>query len=176
MDSVLRSLLLKALDFNTFCIAKSVADQSILDNSILVDQTGNGPPTTLTNQLLSSTKTRAIAIVDRTANIEEAAKAIAKARFSFGGTSPYAPDLVLVNEYAKKEFFEACSKYATLSFAQERTVKKASGNQSEDTRKAVKDAEDRRQVSSFGSDDFKLVDVLDKLVYSWYIKKLELIA
>ena len=135
-----------------------------------MDQTASGPRATLTNQLLSSSKARAIAVVDRTANIEEAAKAIAKARFSFGGTSPYAPDLVLINEFAKKEFFEACSKYATLSFAKESTIKKISGNQNEETRKAVKDAEERRQVSSFGSNDFKLVDILDKWVYSIYMK------
>ena len=162
VDSVLRSLLLKALDLNTFAIFKTITDKSILGSAILVDQTSDGPATTLTNQLFSSSRARTVAVVDRTANIEEAAKAIAKARFSFGGTSPYAPDLVLVNEYAKKEFFEACSKYATLSFAKESTIKKTSGNQNEDTRKAVQEAEDRRQISSFGSNDFKLVDILDK--------------
>ncbi|KAK7955005.1 hypothetical protein PG988_015699 [Apiospora saccharicola] len=76
---------------------------------------------------------------------------------------PYAPDLVLVNEFVKQDFFEACSKYATLAFAKESSAaKKVSGNQSEETRKAVKEAEDRKQVSSFGSNDFKLIDILDR--------------
>lgn len=32
------------------------------------------------------------------------------ARFSFGGKSPYAPDVVLVNEFAKKAFMTAVVK------------------------------------------------------------------
>jgi len=67
-----------------------------------------------------------------------------------------------VNEFVKKDFFEACSKYAAWSFARGSTVKRAIRSQDERFRKAVKDAEDRRQVSSFGSDEFKLVDILDK--------------
>lgn len=100
--------------------------------------------------------------MDRTADVQAAARAITNARFSFGGTSPYAPDLVLVNEFVKQDFFEACSQFATLAFAKESSIKKVSGNQSEATRKAVKDAEDKKQVSSFGSNDFKLVDVSDR--------------
>jgi hypothetical protein len=153
----------KALDPNTFCISKSVP-KSVLDAAVLVDQQGSAPPRTLTSQLLSAATARTVAVVDRTADVEAAAKAITSARFSFGGTSPYAPDLVLVNEYAKQAFFEACSKYATLSFARESGARKVSGNQNEGVRKAVKEAEEKRQVSSFGSNDFKLVDILDKYV------------
>lgn len=45
--------------------------------------------------------------MDRTANLEEAAQALLTARFSFNGTSPYAPDVVLVNEFVKKAFLNA---------------------------------------------------------------------
>ncbi|KAJ0116118.1 ldehyde dehydrogenase [Diaporthe amygdali] len=162
VDSVLRQALTKALDINTFYVSKTTTDQSILDDAILVDQTSNAPPSTLTSQLLSSSQTRCVAIVDRSANIDEAARAITAARFNFGGSSPYAPDLVLVNEFVKKEFFEACSRYATLSFAKDSSVRKVGGDRSEHVQKAIKDAEDKKQVSSFGSNDFKLVDVLDK--------------
>lgn len=150
------------MDLNTFCLAKTVKDSSVLESAVLVDQTSSATPTSLTNQLFSSSATRTVAIVDRTADIQLAAKAITNARFSFGGTSPYAPDLVLVNEFVKQDFFEACSKYATLAFAKESGIKKVSGNRSEETRRAVKDAEDKKQVSSFGSNDFKLVDVSDR--------------
>ena len=159
---MLRQALTKALDVNTFYASKTTTDQSILDGAILVDQTSNGPPSTPTNQLLSSSHTRCVALVDRSANIDDAARAITTARFSFGGTSPYAPDLVLVNEFVKKDFFEACSRYATLSFAKDSSVKRASGSRSVDTQKVIKDAEDKNQVSSFGSNDFKLVDIVDK--------------
>lgn len=158
---MLRNLLTAALDLNTFCIVKSVTDQTLLNEALLVDQTGNGPSRTLTSALLSSTHARCVAIVDRSADLDAAARAITTARFSFGGSSPYAPDLVLVNEFVKKDFFEACSRYATLSFAGEGGVKRVSGNQHEETRKAVEVAEGKGQVSSFGSNEFKLVDVLD---------------
>lgn len=162
VDSVLRQALTKALDVNTFHASKTTTDQSILDEAVLVDQTSSSPSSTLTSQLLSSSQTRCVAIVDRSANIDDAARAITAARFSFGGTSPYAPDLVLVNEFVKKDFFEACSRYATSSFAKDSGVKRLAGDRNGDIQKAIKDAEDRKQVSSFGSNDFKLVDIVDK--------------
>lgn len=117
-----------------------------------MDQTSQDP----------SAKLRCVAIVDRSADIEAAAKAITAARFSFGGYSPYAPDLVLVNEFVKKEFFEACSRFATLSFAGASSAKKVDNNQSEEVKVAIDDAEANQKVSTFGSNEFKLVDVLDK--------------
>lgn len=164
VDSVLRTILSKALDVNTFYMSKSITDQSILDEAIVVDQASTATSRAFKSQLRSLENTRCVAIVDRTANIDEAAKAITAARFGFGGSSPYAPDLVLVNEFVKKEFFEACSRYATLTFAKESSAKYVIGNQNEDVRKVIEDAEGKRQVSSFGSRDFKLVDILDKYV------------
>lgn len=164
LDSVLKTILPKALDQNIFTISNiPITEQYILDAAVLIDQTATGQPVSLTNQLLSSSGTRTVAIVDRTADIDLAAKAITTARFSFGGTSPYAPDLVLVNEFVKKEFLEACSKYASLSFARDDGVKrKVAANRNDETRKAIREAEDKRQVSTFGSEDFKIVDVLDR--------------
>ena len=46
-------------------------------------------------------------MVDRTAHVNEAAQAVVRARFSRRGTSPYAPDVVLVNEFVLEEFL-AC--------------------------------------------------------------------
>ncbi|KAK3327993.1 Aldehyde/histidinol dehydrogenase [Cercophora scortea] len=171
VDSVLRSSLTKAMDINTFYsnTENMISDKSFLDAALLVDQTGSvSPPSTaspIQQQLVSSTTARVVAVVDRTADIEAAAQAITRARFIFGGTSPYAPDLVLVNEFVKARFFEACSRHATMAFASEResaATKKVVGDQSEATRRAVVEAETKSQVTSFGSSEFKLVDILDK--------------
>ncbi|KAK3685688.1 Aldehyde/histidinol dehydrogenase [Podospora appendiculata] len=171
MDSLLRSLLTKSMDINTFYISTTaIPDRSVLDAALLVDQTGGArPPTTAASprqqQLVSSTTARVVAVVDRTADIEAAAQAITRARFIFGGTSPYAPDLVLVNEFVKARFFEACLRHATLAFASERdptATRKVVGDQREATRRAVVEAEAKNQVTSFGSSEFKLVDILDK--------------
>ncbi|KAL2879383.1 hypothetical protein SGCOL_005248 [Colletotrichum sp. CLE4] len=146
LDSVLRGVLARALNQNAFCITKKITDETLLSQAILVDQTNTAPPKAgRANHLVSANGARAVAIVDRTADIEAAAKAITAARFSFGGQSPYAPDL-----------------YASLAFARETTVKRASDSVSDETRKAVQEAEDKRLASSFGSKDFKLVDIQDK--------------
>lgn len=159
IDTILRELLTQALDVNTFSILKGGGGDLELDGLSVVDQTHHASSQ---SQLKSSSKYRCVAIVDRSADVDAAAKAITTARFSFGGYSPYAPDLVLVNEFVKKEFFEACSRYATLSFAGASGVPKVGKNESEEVRKVIDDAEAKGQVSTFGSNDFKLVDVLDK--------------
>lgn len=50
--------------------------------------------------------------MDRTADLASAAEQLVAARFAFGGTSPYAPDLVLVNEFVKKDFLEHVLKHS----------------------------------------------------------------
>jgi acyl-CoA reductase-like NAD-dependent aldehyde dehydrogenase len=161
-DSELKRLLPKALDHDTFCISKRIRDEALLKSSLLVDQTSQASSRSMTNEIFSSTTTRAIAIVDRTADLEQVARVVTTARFSFGGNSPYAPDLVLVNEFVKKDFLEACMRFAIDAFAKQGSVKKASTNASELTRKAIKDAEAKGHISSFGSADFMLVDVSER--------------
>jgi hypothetical protein len=163
IDTLLKSLLVKALDNDTFGIAtKSVPSQS-LPAHILLDQTSpSSLPISKTNELVSSTSSRTLAIVDRTANVDAAAQAIVTARFSFQGTSPYAPDLVIVNEWVKKDFFEACIKYTTQLVSSKGSVKPSSLNSSKETAKAIKDAESKGQLSTFGGRDFKIVDISDR--------------
>lgn len=59
------------------------------------------------NEIVSVPSQRTIAIVDRTADFNEAAKSLINARFGFRGKSPYAPDIVLVNEFVKKDLLQA---------------------------------------------------------------------
>lgn len=59
------------------------------------------------NELVSMPSRETVAIVDRTADIALAAREINTARRAFGGMSPYAPDVVLVNEFVKPKFLEA---------------------------------------------------------------------
>ena len=57
--------------------------------------------------MASSHANRTVAIVDRTADVQLAARELVAARFAFGGRSPYAPDCVLVNEFVKQAFLQA---------------------------------------------------------------------
>ncbi|RMJ17562.1 hypothetical protein CDV36_002742 [Fusarium kuroshium] len=64
------------------------------------------------NSLGFSNNALSVAIVDRTSSLGDAAQLLWKARTSFGGTSPYAPDIIFVNEFAKDEFIDRLLKCA----------------------------------------------------------------
>ena len=64
---------------------------------------------------VSDPQTKVVAIVERDADIEVAARTLVAARTGLSGKSPYAPDLVLVNEWVKKAFLEAASRHLGFS-------------------------------------------------------------
>ena len=108
IPSLLRRLLPTALSSDTFAIASSpIKDEEFLGKAIIVDQNGSDVRWPKMNQLISLPNSPVVAVVDRTANVQNAAKEVVSARFAFGATSPYAPDVVLVNEFAKKGFLQA---------------------------------------------------------------------
>ncbi|KAF2025609.1 ALDH-like protein [Setomelanomma holmii] len=104
LPSLLRKLLSEALEADTFAIISSNPSPDSLSScvSILQETQAERP---IYSQLVSP-KRRVVAIVDRTADLASAAEQLVAARFAFGGTSPYAPDLVFVNEFIKKDFLE----------------------------------------------------------------------
>jgi hypothetical protein len=163
VDKLLKTILTKALDQDTFGIISSPVASLDLPSHILLDQTSTSP-VSKTNELLSSTASRTLAIVDRTADVDAAAKAIVTARFAFQGTSPYAPDLVVVNEWVKQEFFQACTKYVSQAFSSRGPIKPISSNATKETTKAIKEAEAKGFLSTFGSADFKIADISDRSV------------
>ncbi|KAJ5507606.1 hypothetical protein N7527_009749 [Penicillium freii] len=100
---------------------------------------------------------KVVAVVDRTANINHAAEALVSARFSFGGRSPYAPDLVFVNEYIKESFLMALVQ-ASVSFPL------SASTIHEDEGRPEKDQEEReglRVLSSLGRGEIVEADRLD---------------
>lgn len=129
-----------------------------LSSVFVVDQRSDNSNPAL-NQLISNPLARSIAIVDRAADIDQAAKSVVNARFSFQGTSPYSPDVVLVNDFVKASFMEACVKYASKF---QTTAKQSSRAQTISTQKMVKDAEAKGQITSFGSTGFTLIDIKDR--------------
>ncbi|KAF0323019.1 putative aldehyde dehydrogenase [Colletotrichum asianum] len=106
LDSFLRSEL-TILDHDAFVVVSSaVTDTDTLSRCCIVDQSTTSPNTGTT--LSSKPESMTAAVVDRTAKMEDAVDAVCTARFSFGGQSPYAPDLVLVNEWVRDEFVTLC--------------------------------------------------------------------
>jgi hypothetical protein len=162
VDRVLKELLPEALDIDTFYISNTaLQESSILASAFLVDQSSNTTIPTL-NQLSSNPSIRTIAVVDRAADIELAAKSIVGARFGFQGASPYSPDLVIVNDFIKSEFMEACIQFTSKFYASNTGSKRRETQRDSSTKKAFKDAEARGQVSIFGSSNFVLADVQDR--------------
>jgi aldehyde dehydrogenase (NAD+) len=107
LPSLLQRALASCLDTDIFATASSKpTDSTFLASCVQVRQDVSQEDARSFN-VLSPSHAAVIGIVDRTANLEEAAEALLTARFSFGGKSPYAPDLVLVNEFVKKDFLNA---------------------------------------------------------------------
>lgn len=107
MASLLRRILPATLDRDTFAVVDSKPEPTFLSICTVVDGRGNDSESPRLNTLLSPSNAHVVAIVDRTANINSAARAVVDARVSFGGRSAYAPDLILVNEFKIKEFTAA---------------------------------------------------------------------
>lgn len=73
------------------------------------------------------------AVVDRSGDVQAAANALVRARFSFGGSSSYAPAWVLVNDFAIKEFSQAAVNAAlqySASLSQHQTMSHESDSRS----------------------------------------------
>jgi aldehyde dehydrogenase (NAD+) len=107
LPTLLQRTLSSTLDADIFAVASSKpTDSTFLASCVRVNQEGSKEDPQSLN-VLSPSRATVIGIVDRTANLEEAAEALLTARFSFNGKSPYAPDVVLVNEFVKKDFLNA---------------------------------------------------------------------
>jgi hypothetical protein len=105
--STLRRLLCSSLDADTFAISESRPAGDFLQQCTLVLQSQPENHSKARRAYTSPSSLRALAVVDRTAHVDEAAQAVVRARFSRRGSSPYAPDAVLVNEFVLEEFL-AC--------------------------------------------------------------------
>lgn len=112
LQSLLRTLLPQALESDTFQFITSSPTPETINQCFSVFQDSKAIDTQPNYSQLVSSRGKVIAIVDRTADLSAAAGHLVRARFAFGGTSPYAPDLVLVNEFVSKKFTEHVVEHA----------------------------------------------------------------
>ena len=90
-------------DGEAFAISTSrVANAAFLDNCLVVDQTS--PQSAGLRALQHYPDRVAVAVVDRAADLSQAAGAIVRSKTALGGTSPLAVDVVIVNEWIRQEF------------------------------------------------------------------------
>jgi hypothetical protein len=111
VGAALLNYLPSALDQDTFFITPNKLQLSQLSKTdLFVNQTSQNADFSI-SQLTSSSQSTPIAIIDRTADINVAAKAIITARLVPHWTSPYSPELVIVNAFILDAFKTACLKY-----------------------------------------------------------------
>lgn len=82
-----------ALDADIFAISSTRPSAAFLSKCTLLDQADG-----------DATGASVVAIVDRTANVSQAASTVGSSRILFKGKSSYAPDIVLVNEFVADDF------------------------------------------------------------------------
>ncbi|KAJ9633569.1 hypothetical protein H2204_006952 [Knufia peltigerae] len=97
----------KVLD-NASCIIVTtrVDNAAFLARCRLIDQTT--PVLDYPDSLQHRSHQITVAVIDRTADISKAARAILASKCRFRGTSPYGVDVVLVNEWIKEKFLAQC--------------------------------------------------------------------
>ncbi|KAJ5653299.1 aldehyde dehydrogenase PutA [Penicillium lividum] len=112
VSSLLRSILSKSLDRDTFAIAETRPDDDFLRSILVLSQQATSENLRAPLSLQSPSTLKTVAIVDRTANVAEAATDLVISRFAFNGRSPYSPDIILVNEFCVQAFVDLLVKEA----------------------------------------------------------------
>lgn len=147
VDSVLLDILPKALDRDTFHITTDKFGEKYRGQlDLLIEQT--------------TSPERTVCLLDRTGNLELSVKTITATRTSPDCTSPYSPDIVLVNEYLKEIFITSCLDYASqLNLSSSR----AATSEEHEFQKLVKQAEARGEaVIHKRKADFTIVELMDR--------------
>jgi hypothetical protein len=113
VDRVLLEILPKALDRDTFHISQERLHEEYLSQvNFFVDE-NNDELSASAKDSHTPPKGRTVCILDRTGDLELAAKFLSSTQTSSDYTSPYSPDLLLVNEYLKDIFITRCLDFAS---------------------------------------------------------------
>ena len=123
----------------------------------------NGSTRSTSNQdLVSNSKAPVLAFVERDADVQAAAKALVSSRFGLGGKSPYAPDVVYVNEWVKKDLLRSLVQQSTDFMANPASSRRsAKAAKSELAKQAEKDSSVNIIASGSGG---LILDVEDRYV------------
>ncbi|RYP50734.1 hypothetical protein DL768_003794 [Monosporascus sp. mg162] len=117
LPSIVSDILRESLDRDIYETIQA-RPKDVEANCIQVIQTGDADAEAA-RMFLSPSKSLVIAIVDRTADLEDAARTLVDARMKFSGRSTYAPDVILVNEFAKQDFLSAAVRHSIIYMTEE---------------------------------------------------------
>ena len=112
VDRLLSNIFSENLDRDAFSISRSALPQNILDQAdLVVDQKGQGSTNT-PSKFLQTQQSEAIAFIDRSANVENAAKLLVDARVKAYRSSPYSPMIVVANTFIAEDVGRDCLIYS----------------------------------------------------------------
>lgn len=114
LSSKIAEIILQHLDRDTIAFVEDLPEPPS-KGVLLIDQTGEILKMNASSIHTPGSSARVVALVDRSSDIVSAASSIVQARTAFGGNSVYAPDIVLVNEFAMKEFVQAAKIALSIS-------------------------------------------------------------
>jgi len=173
VGAILRTMLPKALDADTFAISDSRPPASALDECVVVLQQQDGlqqeqrqnnthsptsPP-----QLVSLSDRQSLAVVDRSADIDQAARSLVGSRLSFDGKSPYAPKVVLVNEYVAEQFIADVIQHVAKSMtSRQPRIPKPERKSSKTEKSFSKIAEAESTTIAYSGPFLTVLDVADR--------------
>jgi hypothetical protein len=166
VDGVLLDILPKALDRDTFHITTDKIGEQYKDQiNLLVDQ-DTSEVSSPAKGLQSPPQGRTVCFLDRTGDVEFAAKTITSSRTLPDFSSPYSPDLVLVNEYLKENFIARCLDFATQ--VEPSCSSKAASSDDLEFQKILKQTEARGEVAIHKrNNDFSIIEL--KIRYSVFL-------
>lgn len=119
LSGLLTRILSNSLDHTTFLVVDKQVDESQLPKQCVRLYGHPDPDVHPSENALVVPSARSFAVVDRYADMLQAASSILRSRFAFGGQAPIAPDVVLVNEFRVKEFCQAIAEKSSSYFAQQ---------------------------------------------------------
>lgn len=149
---------------------------------VVVDQLEQLSPSVNTKERVASfPKSRILAIVDRTSDVNLAAKEVVASRLALGGKSSYAVDQVFVNEFIAETFIDAIAqellKFEQVRLADSRLVtadkratlspKSESGQQ---IRRAQQETKSNRSRLIGSGQSALAVEVLTRYTYATHLR------
>lgn len=154
MDNLLPSLF-QPLDWELYALVQStVTEREMLSMALIVDQVGKSEAS---HAVRSPTHLRSVAVIDRTADVEKAARQILSAHLAFSGQSPHAPDLIIVNEWVKDKFIDAMIRER---LNQDRELHRSHADKREIAwKKAVTEAQIKGEATLIQKDGLHLIHV-----------------
>lgn len=157
VSGILRSILPQSIDADVFAIVGTRLSKGCLAKCRVLDQTrrivdGGDSTDKLDGSSTHVPSVKVVAVVDRSANIPDAASIIGASRAAFNGNSNYSSSLVLVNEFVADDFLFHLTQAIVAPVQGKRAISKSSSQS-----KGVRDGLNQLKDELERNDNLKVI-------------------